>query len=1564
MPYLVLLAFLWLSSPALTQGFRCAGNERIPTTEALLPPGIAAKPAQATPSRTTGTRRALLLFARFKGEPVNPVPPWAGDIFNPDLPGSFSHFYDTMSFGKLQVRGEVAPRVYEASQPASAYLENDQTPEEEFGRFSLEILRQADRDLDFAQFDNDGPDGVPDSGDDDGVVDAVFIVMGRVPTDFLLAEATGVGRLGFAEVFFSGDTGKKGKAIQVFPGQGTIQQGRSFAEAVGVVCHEYGHVLGLPDLYNTEFIAKERAGPEEDSAGVGAWCLMGWGATGWNGNDGPNSFCAWSRMKLGWAEVVAVHDEHQDIRLEEVGNQGKVVRVPLTGQEYYLVEYRRRTSTYYDRHLPGEGLLIWHVGTRRQENALASQVVVDLVCADGRWQDAGYPLGKVADPLQGEDNLDFWAHDEAYTRAHGGNWGDATDPFDGVRFTALTPETNPSSQSTDGRLSARIEGISVSGQIALFKTQINPLLLDIEGLELGREENDGVVVAGEEFTLKFTLVNQGGIPAERVRTVLHSDDSLIEILHPETPFRDLKPGQKSFGASAGGFPQARFREDFIGAHTAWLSLDFYANDQLLGTHEISVVGISPRQAVHHLAAVDTLGNRDGLVQPGEIFSLALDLGETPAALIDRCRFSLRSLRGLVQMGGREVRFERQNGRTVSRLTPEFLVAAQVEPGTQLDFEFEVRSEFSTWKDTLILEVQAGADRTAPRVLDLLARFGPEGLYLSLPNNRIIDGSALRAAQAVIMTASDTTQVATIPLQPREQGFGGMWPNPPPGNYLVRALVEDAIGNQGQSRLQPFTVLERLRSAPALFPGAWETLEIPTDQYRPVAASLYLSPSQPQVLYARADDGVWRSQDGGHSWDRTGMMPSVVSGGFLWQMLVDPLDPLKLYTGLEDNARSVDGGKTWESLPSAFPPIELLAVDPTRSGLLYGRQNGGLVVSSDGGESWHEVDLTLGVDAYPAFFRIHPADPQVLYGGELSTYSLARGFQPGTLGRSEDGGKSWATQRLEHRFYKVVPDPQSLDALYAISGDTIWYSDSRGREWAILKVLGGGWGKSGPVGLEAHPRVPGVLVAWTYFGARFAWKSSDRGQSWEEVSLPSSVSDLVLNPEDPDQFFLLNTAQRQLHSTSDNGRSWTSLSLPPVGAPAGVLTFDATGRLYAGSGSRDDTDRLSPRLYASSDGGRTWETVSEGNGYMFCQCMAQFEDLKIDPLNPQFMLGSFAWTFLRSTDGGETWRPSIFGGGVSTVSSYDHLVVDPTQTGGYFLVGSNRDLFWSGDWGGTWEKRTDGLPAAREDGEAGISSIAPDPSAPGVIYATIADSIWKSADQGKHWAYFTRMAEGHSIYQLAIHPQDTQRMYAATPQGLYLSQDRGRTWVLLVTTEANRGFRMRLRFDARDMQRFYWVTGPQLLETRDGGQTWRSLGDDLAGRPWFNDVAIDPLDPEVIYAATPWGVFRLDTRLVITAVVSEQTEPVLFALHPNYPNPINPTTTLRFSLPQAGEVELSIYNLMGQRVANLVRGVQEAGPHVLQWNGRDEQGRELASGVYFYHLQAGAQVETRKLLLLR
>ena len=103
--------------------------------------------------------------------------------------------------------------------------------------------------------------------------------------------------------------------------------------------------------------------------------------------------------------------------------------------------------------------------------------------------------------------------------------------------------------------------------------------------------------------------------------------------------------------------------------------------------------------------------------------------------------------------------------------------------------------------------------------------------------------------------------------------------------------------------------------------------------------------------------------------------------------------------------------------------------------------------------------------------------------------------------------------------------------------------------------------------------------------------------------------------------------------------------------------------------------------------------------------------------------------------------------------------------------------------------------------------------------------------------------------------------------------------------------------------------------------------------------------------------------VATAIEEGLAGPSTFALDPNYPNPFNSGTVMRFSLPIGGHVDLSLYNLAGQKVTTLVEGRLEAGVHSLRWDGRDK-GRELASGVYLYRLQAGGQVETRRLLMLR
>jgi hypothetical protein len=93
-------------------------------------------------------------------------------------------------------------------------------------------------------------------------------------------------------------------------------------------------------------------------------------------------------------------------------------------------------------------------------------------------------------------------------------------------------------------------------------------------------------------------------------------------------------------------------------------------------------------------------------------------------------------------------------------------------------------------------------------------------------------------------------------------------------------------------------------------------------------------------------------------------------------------------------------------------------------------------------------------------------------------------------------------------------------------------------------------------------------------------------------------------------------------------------------------------------------------------------------------------------------------------------------------------------------------------------------------------------------------------------------------------------------------------------------------------------------------------------------------------------------------------PNLFALSQNYPNPFNPETQIEYALPKASQVKLTIYNLLGQKVTTLVDEFQTVGFKTVHWDGKDDQGTEVASGVYFYKLKAGDFSETKKMILLK
>jgi flagellar hook assembly protein FlgD len=96
----------------------------------------------------------------------------------------------------------------------------------------------------------------------------------------------------------------------------------------------------------------------------------------------------------------------------------------------------------------------------------------------------------------------------------------------------------------------------------------------------------------------------------------------------------------------------------------------------------------------------------------------------------------------------------------------------------------------------------------------------------------------------------------------------------------------------------------------------------------------------------------------------------------------------------------------------------------------------------------------------------------------------------------------------------------------------------------------------------------------------------------------------------------------------------------------------------------------------------------------------------------------------------------------------------------------------------------------------------------------------------------------------------------------------------------------------------------------------------------------------------------------------RTVPAEFALAQNFPNPFNPETTILYDLASNSEVQLEIYNVMGQLIRTLIADQQAAGRYRVTWRGDDATGRSVASGVYFYRLHTSEFKAVRKLMLLK
>ena len=134
-----------------------------------------------------------------------------------------------------------------------------------------------------------------------------------------------------------------------------------------------------------------------------------------------------------------------------------------------------------------------------------------------------------------------------------------------------------------------------------------------------------------------------------------------------------------------------------------------------------------------------------------------------------------------------------------------------------------------------------------------------------------------------------------------------------------------------------------------------------------------------------------------------------------------------------------------------------------------------------------------------------------------------------------------------------------------------------------------------------------------------------------------------------------------------------------------------------------------------------------------------------------------------------------------------------------------------------------------------------------------------------------------------------------------------------------------------------------------------------------NVTVDPETNTASFSSNALNnYYVLAAPATVTSVEPSATaeSPSTFVLKQNYPNPFNPATTIEFKLATRSDARLTVHNLLGQRVALLLNEPREAGSYAVSWNGRDDAGRQVSSGIYLVRLTVGNHFQVRRVTLLK
>jgi len=466
-------------------------------------------PALALPAAVSGTIRMPALLFSYPGvdsaaamrDPAQYQTLLFAPTAPPGLPYSHRSFYGELSNGLLDVDGDAlgwvrldnAESTYTGGQDCSGNpLPGSTNCNGIWSGFAFvamqaglrEALTKADPSVDFGQYDNDGPDGVPNSPDDDGYVDVIAFLhatrdgaCGGTSNNHLWSHRATL-------AYTTDDPSARGGMVRVRDyilqsGLGGVTACDSTQlMAIGTLAHEFGHGLGLPDLYDTS----------GDTEGIGQWGLMGSG--NYASPRSPARMEAWSMIELGWIAVRPLTTAGSyTLGPVPTADTAVLVRVPGDNPrgEYFLLENRQavqsdsaliRIHCHVSNDPPGcgGGLLIWHIDSIKANQAGGVNV--------------GTVHGVALEQADGLRQLDL---------ASGGNRGDAGDPYPGVTGNpAFSVGTNPAAtKNADGAFA----GLAIDSIRALAFNGAMAFRLRFGGATLVRASDTAAVVIVRTDTL-------------------------------------------------------------------------------------------------------------------------------------------------------------------------------------------------------------------------------------------------------------------------------------------------------------------------------------------------------------------------------------------------------------------------------------------------------------------------------------------------------------------------------------------------------------------------------------------------------------------------------------------------------------------------------------------------------------------------------------------------------------------------------------------------------------------------------------------------------------------------------------------------------------------------------------------------------------------------------------------------------------------------------------------------------------------------------------------------------